>query len=157
MTAITLDEAQCLIAAAFDKGGALGLMPLTIAVLDPGGHLVALARQDGSSTLRPAIACGKAGSAIALGVSSRAISVIAAERPQFVASLAPISPHGIIPAAGGVLIVDSKRGLLGAVGVTGDTSDNDELCAIAGIQAVVSESTSGNRQAQLDEPIDRQE
>jgi len=135
MTSITLDQANRIIAAGFEKGRALGLKPLSIAVLDPGGHLIAFARGDGASTLRPQIACAKAGGALGLGVSSRIIGEMAAERPAFVASLGPVSPHGVIPAAGGLIVVDESGAVLGAVGVTGDTSDNDELCALAGIAA----------------------
>ena len=134
-TQLTLAHAETIVAAAFAEGHRLGLKPLSVAVLDPGGHLVAFGRQDGSSTLRPQIALGKAGGALGLGVSSRKIAEMAAERPSFVASLGPISPHGVIPAAGGVLIEGSGGALIGAVGVTGDLSDNDELCALAGIAA----------------------
>ena len=135
MNRITLAQANTIIAAAFTKGAELGLKPLAVAVLDPGGHLIAFQRQDGSSTLRPQIAAGKAGGALALGVSSRAIAGMAAARPTFVASLGPIAPLGIIPAAGGVIVHDEAGNVLGAVGVTGDTSDNDELAALAGIEA----------------------
>ena len=134
MTAPTLAAANTLIAAAFAKGQELKLKPLSVAVLDAGGHLIAFQRQDGSSTLRPQIAMGKAGGALAMGVSSRKIGEMAAERPTFVGALGPIAPHGIIPAAGGVIVVDGTGQVLGAVGVTGDTSDNDEVCALAGIE-----------------------
>ena len=132
---LTLAHANAIISAAFAEGQALGLKPLSVAVLDPGGHLIAFQRQDGSSTLRPQIAAGKAGGALALGVSSRKIGEMAAERPSFVASLGTIAPHGVIPAAGGVLIAGAGGTIIGAVGVTGDLSDNDELCALAGIAA----------------------
>jgi uncharacterized protein GlcG (DUF336 family) len=132
---LSLAHANTIIDAAFAKGQALGLKPLSVAVLDAGGHLIAFQRQDGSSTLRPQIAAGKAGGALALGVSSRKIGEMAAERPSFVASLGTIAPHGVIPAAGGVLIAGAGGTVIGAVGVTGDLSDNDELCALAGIEA----------------------
>ncbi len=135
MSSVTLDQANRIIAAAFDKGAEMALKPLTVAVLDAGGHIIGLQRQDGASTLRPQIALGKAGGALALGLSSRKIADMAAERPSFVAALGPISPHGVIPAAGAILIVDSGRHVIGAVGITGDTSDNDEACALAGIAA----------------------
>lgn len=135
MTRITLDQANSIAAAAFAKGRELGLKPLSIAVLDAGGHLIAFQRQDGASTLRPQIATGKASGALALGVSSRKIADMAAERPTFVTSLGPIAPHGIIPAAGGVIVVDADGQPIGAVGITGDTSDNDEACVLAGIAA----------------------
>ncbi len=135
MTSISLEQANTLIGAAFAKGQELGLKPLTVAVMDAGGHLIAFQRQDGGSTLRPQIACAKAGGALGLGVSSRKIGEMAAERPSFVASLGPIAPHGVVPAAGGVIIVDASGAPMGAVGITGDTSDNDEACALAGIAA----------------------
>jgi uncharacterized protein GlcG (DUF336 family) len=103
--------------------------------MDAGGHLIAFQRQDGASTLRPQIACAKAGGALSLGVSSRKIGDMAAERPTFIASLGPIAPHGVVPAAGGVIVVDGEGLPIGAVGITGDTSDNDELCTLAGIAA----------------------
>ena len=135
MTAITLDQANAIIAAGLAKGSELGFQPLAIAVLDPGGHLLAFQRQDGATTLRVQIAAAKAGGALGLGVSSRRIGEMAAERPAFIASLGPISPHGVVPAAGGVIVADDAGRPLGAVGVTGDTSDNDEMCALAGIAA----------------------
>ena len=135
MNRITLDQANTIIAAALAKGAELGLKPLSVVVLDPGGHPIAFQRQDGGSSLRYAIASAKAGGALALGVSSRTIGNMAAERPTFIASLGPIAPTGVVPAAGGVIVVDAAGQPLGAVGVTGDTSDNDELAALAGIEA----------------------
>lgn len=135
MSRISLAQANAVIAGAFAKGAELGLKPLSVAVLDAGGHLLAFQRQDNSSTLRPQIATGKASGALALGMSSRKIGDAAAERPTFVASVGVIAPHGIIPAAGGVIIVDMDGSPIGAVGTTGDTSDNDELCTLAGIAA----------------------
>ena len=132
---ITLELASKIIAATLQRRVEPGFKPLCVAVLDSGGHLVALQREDGASTLRPQIAMAKAGGALALGVSSRKIAEMASERPTFIASLGPISPHGVVPAAGGVLLVDAEGQLVGAVGVTGDTSDNDETCALAGIAA----------------------
>lgn len=135
MTAITLDQANAIIAAALAKGRALTLKPLTVAVLDAGGHVIALQREDGASTLRPQIAIAKASGALALGMSSRRIGDMAAERPSFVASLGSIAPHGVVPAAGGVILADASGSTAGAVGITGDTSDNDEICAFAGVEA----------------------
>ncbi len=132
---MNLEQANTICRAALERGRSLGLKPLTVAVLDPGGHLIVLAREDGASNLRPQIAVGKASGALGLGVSSRKVAEIAAERPTFFAALGEIAPQGLIPAAGGVLVTDQTGGLLGAVGVTGDTSDNDEICALAGIAA----------------------
>lgn len=136
MIRLTLDVANQLVDAALEKARELALQPLTVAVLDAGGHLIALQRQDGASTLRPQIAGGKASSALAMGMSSRRLSEMAAERPGFVASLGAIATTGIIPAAGGVLIATKEGALIGAIGITGDTSDNDEACALAAIAAV---------------------
>src|SRR5512146_1414280 len=104
MNRITLDQANRIIAGIFEKGAELKLKPLSAVVLDPGGHVIAFQRQDGASTMRFEIATGKASGALALGVSSRKIGEMAAERPSFVASLGPIAPHGMIPAAGGVIV-----------------------------------------------------
>jgi uncharacterized protein GlcG (DUF336 family) len=135
MASLTLAQAQAIATEALRKGRELTLKPLTVAVLDAGGHVVALLREDGASNLRPGIAIGKASGALDLGVSSRKIAEMAQERPTFVGSLSGISTGGIIPAAGGVIIVDAAGAPVGAVGVTGDTSDNDEICALAGIAA----------------------
>lgn len=132
---LSLTQAQAIITAAFEKAAELDLQPLCIAILDTGGHLIALARQDGASTLRPQIAIAKASGALSLGMSSRKIADIAEKRPSFIASLHSLSENGIIPAAGGVIITDAEGILLGAVGVTGDTPDNDEACALCGIPA----------------------
>jgi uncharacterized protein GlcG (DUF336 family) len=135
MHRLTLENANAIIDAALAKGAELGLKPLSVAVLDAGGHLIAFQRQNGASTLRPGIAMGKASGALALGVSSRRIGDMAAERPSFVGSLGAIAPHGVVPAAGGVIVLGDDGLPAGAVGVTGDTSDNDEACALAGIAA----------------------
>ena len=135
MSRISLAQANAIIEASFAKGRELGLKPLATVVVDAGGHDIAFQRQDGASLLRPQIARAKASGALGLGVSSRKISDIAAERPTFIATLGVIAPQGALPAAGGLIVVDAEGFPLGAVGVTGDTSDNDELCAAAGIVA----------------------
>jgi uncharacterized protein GlcG (DUF336 family) len=136
MSKLTLSVSEKIIKAAFAKGADLGLKPLTVSVLDAGGHVVALMRQDGSSIMRPQIATGKAYGAIAVGAGSRWLDANAQTRPHFVQALNGAAGGGIVPVPGGVLIRDGDGGeILGAVGITGDTSDNDEACAIAGIQA----------------------
>lgn len=132
---LSLEQANSIIEGALAKGGEMGLKPLTVAVLDGGGHLVGFQRSDGSSNLRPQIAIGKAAGAVSLGVNSRVIGEMAVERPHFIASLGPLASGGIVPVAGGVLIMDERGLLIGAVGVTGDTSDNDETAALAGIES----------------------
>jgi len=132
---LNLAAANRIIEAALAHGATLGLKPLSVAVLDAGGHLIAFARQDRSSNLRPEIAIGKASGALDLGVSSRKIADMAAERPGFIGAAVGIAHAGLIPAAGGVLVHDAAGAVIGAVGVTGDTSDNDEACALHGIAA----------------------
>ena len=100
MAFISLNQANAVVVAAFAKGAELGLQPLSVIVLDAGGHPIAFQRQDGASTLRFAIAAGKAGGALALGQSSRKIAEMAVDRPSFVASLGFISAQGVVPAAG---------------------------------------------------------
>lgn len=132
---IPLAHAETMISAALAEGAKRGLKPLTVAVLDAGGQLRALARQDGASNLRPELAIGKANGALALGVSSRVIGEMALDRPHFVNALGPMTSQGLVPAAGGLLIADQSGACIGAIGVTGDTSDQDEACALAGIEA----------------------
>lgn len=135
MGTISLEQANAAIAGAIAKGRELGLQPLGVAVLDAGGHLIAFQRENGASMMRPQIAMAKAGGALALGISSRRIAEMAAERPTFIATAAGLAPAGMVPAAGGVIVVGDSGAPIGALGVTGDTSDNDELCALAGIAA----------------------
>ncbi|KHK93243.1 GlcG/HbpS family heme-binding protein [Novosphingobium malaysiense] len=132
---ISLEQARTVIAAARAKGREMDLNPLTVVVLDAGGHLVAMEREDGSGYGRPEIAGGKAEGALAMGTSSRKLGDMAADRPQFMAALSAAWNGKLIPAAGGVLIKDAAGALLGAVGVSGDLSDKDEEAAFAGIAA----------------------
>ena len=134
MHCLTLAQANALIEAAFAKGAELGLKPLTVTIHDPGGHLIACQRQDGASNMRVKLAGGKANGALALGVSSRTIGDMALERPHFVAAVDTMSEGGMVPAAGGVIVCGEDGTILGAIGVTGDTSDNDEACALAAIE-----------------------
>jgi uncharacterized protein GlcG (DUF336 family) len=136
MHRLTLAQANALIEAAFAKGVELGLKPLTVTVHDPGGHLIACQRQDGASNMRAKLAGGKACGALALGVSSRTIGEMALERPHFVAAIDTMAEGGMVPAAGGVIVCDGDGEVLGAIGVTGDTSDNDEACALAAIESL---------------------
>ncbi len=135
MSRITLDQASKVIEGAFARAKELELKPLGVAVLDAGGHLIAFQRQDGASTGRLQIATGKAAGALFLGLSSRKVADMAAERPTFLASVGPIAPAGVVPAAGGIIVVDDEGLPIGAVGISGDLSDKDEMCAIAGIEA----------------------
>lgn len=136
MQRLSLAQANALIEAAFAHGAGLALKPLTVAVVDPGGYLIAAQRQDTCSNVRVKLAQGKAAGALALGVSSRTIGTMAEERPHFVAAVREMGEGGMVPVAGGVIVCDAGGTVLGAVGVTGDTSDNDEACALAAIEAV---------------------
>jgi uncharacterized protein GlcG (DUF336 family) len=133
MARLTLELAVRLIDGALARGMELGCAPLTVVVLDAGGHDIALKRQDGSGILRADIARGKAWGALGMGFSSREIGDRAQKVPAFFGALAAVSRGRLVPAAGGVLIYDAGRNLVGAVGISGDTSDRDEDCAIRGV------------------------
>jgi uncharacterized protein GlcG (DUF336 family) len=132
---LTLDQARIIVAGTFDEAQRRSLKPLSVAVLDAGGHLTAFERQDGSSNHRFQIAHGKAHGALALGVGSRALMARAEQQPYFVAAAAAAIGGALVPVPGGVLVKAADGATIGAVGVTGDTSDNDELAAVAGIEA----------------------
>ena len=134
-TNLDLDTARRISDAARAKGRELDLEPLTVAVLDAGGHIRLLEREDGSGLLRPQVAFGKAWGALGLGLPSRELARRAELVPHFVAQLGPLSDGKVVPVPGGVLCV-GQDGVVGAVGVTGDTSDNDEAAAVAGIESV---------------------
>jgi uncharacterized protein GlcG (DUF336 family) len=131
---ITLEQAQTIISAALAKARELKLAPMGVVVLDARGVLKAFAAEDGTALKRAEIAIGKAHGALALGVGSRTLGKRAEERPHFIAAVTHVVGGSMVPVAGGVLI-KGEGGFLGAVGVTGDTSDNDEACALAGIAA----------------------
>jgi len=135
MSALTLKVALALTAQALNAGRQTSAAPLTVAVLDSGGHLLALQREDGASLLRPSIAIGKAWGAIALGKGSRLLALDAQQRPAFFAALNGMGQSDIVPAPGGVLIRDDQGQVIGAMGISGDTSDIDEQCAITAIEA----------------------
>lgn len=132
---LTLDQASILVDAALAEGKARGLAPLCVVVLDAGGHALALKRDERASIGRPEIATGKAAGCLGMGFGGRELAKRAANMPAFFTALASAFPKGIVPVPGGVLIRDADGALLGAVGITGDSSDNDEICAVAGIAA----------------------
>ncbi len=132
---LTLAQANQLIEGALLEAQKQQFKPLTVAVLDSGGRLKAFQKQDGASLLREDIAIGKAWGALGLGEHSRKIQKMAEERPLFISSLMSASQGRLVPVAGGLLIANNQDELIGAIGVTGDTSDHDEQCALAGIVA----------------------
>ncbi len=134
--ALTLDVARGIADAVLAKSKELQLKPIAVAVFDERGCLRAFAAQDGTSLLRGEVAQGKAYGALALGMGSRAIFKRAQEQAFFVDAVNTLAQGRIIPVPGGVLMRDGAGALVGAVGVSGDTSDNDEICVLAGIAAV---------------------
>src|SRR6266568_2950699 len=135
MTVVTLAQASTIVDVALKKGRDTNCAPLTVAVLDAGGHLIAFKREDKSGLLRFDIAFGKAWGALGMGFGSRTLAARAAKTPQFFTMLAAASGGRIVTNPGGVLIRDASGNLLGACGISGDTSDKDEICAVAGIEA----------------------
>jgi uncharacterized protein GlcG (DUF336 family) len=132
---ISLQTAGAIVAGARMDAKARGLRPLTIVVIDAGGHLVTAQREDGASNKRFEIAFGKAHGAVSLGVDSRDLMARAEQQPYFIGAVTAAIGGSLIPVPGGVLIRDADGAVLGAVGVSGDSSDNDEAAAIAGIKS----------------------
>ena len=132
---LTLAQASTIVDVALKKGRDSNLAPLTVAVLDAGGHLVAFKREDKSGILRFDIAFGKAWGALGMGLGSRTLAGRAPKQPAFFTALASVSAGRMVPGPGGVLIRDKDGDVIGACGISGDVADNDEKCAIAGIQA----------------------
>ena len=135
MSGISLAQASVIVDAALKRSREDNLEPLSVAVLDAGGHLVAFKREDKSGILRFDIAFGKAWGALGMGFGSRTLASRASKTPQFFTMLAAASGGRMVTNPGGVLIRDAAGTILGACGVSGDTSDKDEMCALAGIEA----------------------
>src|SRR5215510_307628 len=138
MAGISLGQAMMIVEAALRKARESGCAPLAVAVLDDGGHLKAFAREDGAGIVRPQIALGKAWGALGMGMGSRALARRITDEPQqqaFFGALNAMSGGRVVPAAGGVLVKDAQGTVIGAIGISGDVSDKDEACALAGIAA----------------------
>jgi len=133
---IGLDTAKSITAGARAAAKEHGMKPLTVVVLDAGGHVISVEREDGSSNNRFEIAFGKAYGALALGMGSRSLMARAEQQPYFITSAAAAIGGRLVPVPGGVIVKDAAGVTVGCVGVSGDTSDNDELAAIAGIRSV---------------------
>lgn len=132
---ITLRRARAIIKATVDKGTEAGMKPLSVVVLDAGGHPIAFERADGASPGRFDIARGKAHGCIMLGLGGSAIQARAESQAYFVQAMNGAYGGKFVPVKGGVLVRDKRGAIMGAVGVTGDTSDNDAIAAVAGIEA----------------------
>ena len=143
MATLTLAQANTLIIAALAEGRRRSLQPLVVAVLDPGGHLIAFQREDGAGYLRLDIASGKAWGALGLGFGTREIAERATKIPAFFGALAAASQGRVIPSPGGVIVLAVDGTVAGAVGISGDTGDADEACALAGIAAIGMQARPG--------------
>lgn len=143
---ITLSKADLMVEGALSTARAHSAAPLAVVVLDAGGHLKALARQDGASYLRTDIAFAKAWGALGMGQSSRQLAARAEKQPVFFSSVVPVAQGRMALSAGGVLCFDADGSLVGAVGISGDTADMDEICALAGLAAagLKSERSAGS-------------
>ncbi len=135
MSAITLDQANRIIAAILKRGAEVECRPLSVIVVEPGCKVKAFQKEDGSSMIRFEMAYGKAYAALAMGRSSKLVRIRAEERPIFMRYLISASGEQIFPEGGGLQIRDRDGAVIGAVGVTGDTEDRDEELAAYGIRA----------------------
>lgn len=132
---VTLAQASSIVDVALKKARELKQMPQTLVVLDPGGHVVCAKREDGSGIIRFEIAVGKAYGALGMGWGSRTMMERAAQNPNFLTAISAASGGRLVPNPGGVLIRDAGNQIIGALGISGDTADNDEIIAVAGIEA----------------------
>lgn len=135
MNSISLDQASLIADQALNKGREAQFSPLTVAVLDAGGQLKVLKREDKASLLRPEIAIGKAWGVLGMGFGGRELARRAELVPTFFTALNAMSDGRMVPVAGGVLIKNSEGHVVGSIGISGDTSDNDEICAVHGVKA----------------------
>lgn len=132
---VSLRKARTIIRKTTEKGREMELKPLSVVVLDAGGHVIAFEREDGAAPGRFGIAQGKAYGSVMLGMAGTAQMQRAETQAYFMASVNGVYGGQVVPVPGGVLLRDRKGAVIGAVGVTGDTSDNDALAAMAGIEA----------------------
>ena len=144
MNKLTLAAADIIADKALEKGRELKFQPLTVVVLDAGGQIKVVKRDDGSSLLRVEIALGKAWGNLGMGFGGREIARRGAKMPGFFAALSDMSGGRMVPVPGGVLIRSAEGEILGAVGISGDTSDNDEICAVHGIAAADLKADTGD-------------
>ena len=135
MNQLTLEKANQIINAVTKKARSLNMAPITVVVLDAAGHLKALQREDGATVIRQQIATAKAWGAVNMGISSRSLAAVAEQRPDFMNALISLAEGKIMPVPGGVLIRDKGNKIIGSIGISGDSSEQDERCAIAGIEA----------------------
>jgi uncharacterized protein GlcG (DUF336 family) len=140
---LPLSKATAIIDAALERARAENFAPLAVAVLDAGGHLVAYKREDGAGIVRFDIAFGKVWGSLGMGFGSRELTERAEKNPTFIGVLSTVSGGRMVPSPGGVLILDDSRTVVGAVGISGDIGGNDEICAVAGIEAAGFSAATG--------------
>ena len=146
---VTLAQASTVIDVALKTARDLKQMPQTIVVLDTGGHIVCAKREDGSGIIRYEIAVAKAYGALGMGWGSRTSMERATQNPNFFAAIEAASGGRIVPNPGGVLIRDAANVIVGAVGISGDTGDNDEIIAVAGIEAAGLKADPGREKIKM--------
>lgn len=132
---IDLDTATKIVDAAIAKGREMEFQPLTVVVLDDSGTIKAMKREDGASLMRPDIALGKAWGCLGFGFGGRVITGRSETTPGFVNALIEMSGGRVVASPGGVLIRNRDGRIVGSVGITGDTGENDEICAVAAVEA----------------------
>lgn len=135
IVSLPLEQASAIVDEALRVGRQEGMLPLTVIVLDSGGHMVAVKREDGSGIFRIEVANAKAYGALGMGVSTRVLGQRLEDRPVFAASINGLSDGRWVPVPGGVLIRNDQGQIIGSVGVSGDTSDRDEFTAINAVRA----------------------
>jgi len=140
---VTLAQASTIVDAALKKARELKQMPQTVVVLDSGGHVVCAKREDNSGIIRFEVAIGKAYGALGMGWGTRTMMERAAQNPNFLTAIVAASGGRMVPNPGGVLIRDAGNAVIGAVGISGDTGDNDEIIAVAGIEAAALKADPG--------------
>jgi uncharacterized protein GlcG (DUF336 family) len=144
MQGLSLEKANLIADKSLEKGREKGFAPLTVAVLDAGGQVKVLKREDGSSLLRPEIATGKAWGVLGMGFGGRELFRRAAKMPAFFNAVSDLAGGRLVPVPGGVLIRAVSGEILGSVGISGETSENDEVCAVYGIEAAGFKADTGD-------------
>ncbi len=146
MESLTLEAADLIANKSLEKGRSLGFAPLTVVVLDAGGQIKVVKREDKSSLLRSDIAMGKAWGVLGMGFGGRELARRAAKMPAFFNALSDLSGGKMVPVPGGVLVRSSAGEIIGSVGISGDTSDNDETCAVFGIKSAGLTPDTGDKE-----------
>ena len=146
MESLSLSVASLIVDKALERARKVNFAPMTVIVLDAAGCMKAFKREDGSSLLRPDIAIGKAWGVLGMGFGGRELARRAARSPAFFGALSDMTGGRMVPVPGGVIIRSASGAILGSVGVSGDTPENDDLCAVAGIEAAGLTPDTGDKE-----------